>query len=251
MNGNSGAADEEEIETPEETEADLADDGEGLPSEEGEEDRDGDEESGEGSGEGKYSRDGSSNAQARSGSGRVQEAIRRAEAATERAEAAERRLRESDNTRNAQLSAQERQAKLEAMSPEDRMNFIANEAMARVDFETRKAQFASQDLADKAEFLNKISTKPHLANLIPQVESKLADLRKQGQNVTREVMLKFVLGERAYAAALKGGSLKQRKQGAENIKRATTISTNGRGTVNGSARRSGDTAASRLAGITF
>jgi len=182
---------------------------------------------------------------------RVQEAIRRAEEATYRAEAAERRLREQTSAETARLSQAERQAKLESMTPEERLSFMANEAMARVDFEARKAQFVSQDLADKAEFLNRISTKPNLIALSSTVEQKLADLRKNGSNVTRETMLKYVLGERAYAAAVKGASTKQKNRGAENVARATTSATSAKTSMNGTGKKSSDTARARLEGISF
>ena len=144
------------------------------------------------------------------GSANYHEAIARAEDATRRAEAAEQRLREREARENQDLTKQQREAKLAALSPEQRLEFLANEAMARVDHQTRVAEFRNSDLADKSEFLSKISGHQNLMALKDEVENRLTSLRNQGQNVTREVMMKFVLGEKAYQSVFKGTAKKQR-----------------------------------------
>lgn len=182
---------------------------------------------------------------------RAEEATRRAEDATRRAEDAERRLRDSETRENQRLSQKDLEEKLARMTPEERLDYKANQAMARVDHAQKIAEFKNQDIADRSEFLSKISNNPSLLAMKEEVENRLADLRKQGQNVSREVMLKFIIGEKGLNAALKGSGRKQRNAAQENVRRATTKSPAGRGNVNGSGTTAGKSAKERLANIVF
>lgn len=212
----------------------------------------GEDGAGEGGSEGEGEPEEGSGTTAPTNDEKLTAAIVRAEAATARADEAERRWRQEESLKNSKLTDEQRQAKLAAMTPEERINFIADEASARVDHARQFAEFQSKDTADRSEFLARIADKPQLFALKDVVESRLNDLKKQGQYVTREVMMKFVLGEKAYSAVMKGKGGKQKKAAAERVTRATTQASPARGSVNGTGSAGGKgSARERLANVVF
>ncbi len=128
------------------------------------------------------------------GENRVAKATR--EAAEAKREAAELKARlaalEQRGTQPSPEAQRERQQRLADMEPLEREVFLMKEDRAAEKFQT-------QDRLDKMAFDALCARNPAASRLQSKVESELAALRGRGQNVDREVMLKFVIGEQALA----------------------------------------------------
>jgi hypothetical protein len=100
-------------------------------------------------------------------------------------------------------AAEERQRRLAAMSESQRTDFLLTEQ--RNQFEARFAQveFSTKDSADAAAFRSLCATNPQAAKMAADVETELANLRKQGLTSPRETILKYLIGDRIMAGAPK------------------------------------------------
>ena len=131
----------------------------------------------------------------------------RAEAA-----AAERGRRESDEQERARISL---------MTPEERADYRVSRLEQEFDRKLSGLAFQSADQNDKSAFKAMASVNQVYAKHEREVETRLAELRKQGQNVSREVMLKFIIGEKAVERAATSGG-RQRAKATERVNRETT-----------------------------
>lgn len=132
----------------------------------------------------------------------------------QRREAAERRAQELENEKRAleqrqqneralqqQRLNEEEQARLADMTPEERTEYRLNKMQATIQYNAQMEQFRSFDSADKANFdaMCRVSAvhRRHRA----RVEEALDLLRKQGQNMPRETLLVYAVGEAAMKAS--------------------------------------------------
>lgn len=132
-------------------------------------------------------------------------------------------------------------------APEQRMQYTLDKATRATQSQLQQMQFQMADTADKANFQTIVANNPIAKKYAGEVEAKLAEARKTGGNPPREVVLAFLLGQKALQA---GGKVKEAKaEGQKRIERQTTKSANNRSDTNG-AGRSRDTALrKRLEGV--
>jgi hypothetical protein len=197
-----------------EAEADATD-----PDSEGSEDGDDAEGAAEGDGsdaeEGQAEVDGEQRRPTR-GEARFQTLSRRAQEANERAsrvEAEARDLRER-LARLEQPRQQQPQGKspeeLALMTPDELINYRLGEATKGFEQKLGAIQWATYESGDKAAWQARVARDPVAARLSEKVEQRLTQLRAQGQNVDRERLYTYLVGEEVLA---KGATAKA-KQGA-------------------------------------
>lgn len=180
----------------------------------------------------------------------VQAAKRAAKEAKERADRLERDLNDFRQAQQRQRSEQDQAAERERvslMSPDEKVDYYR--AKDRQEFEGQLGQIRFQmgDSADRSAFDAACARNPALDAVRDEVEQRLTELRRTGQgNVQREVMAKFIIGERALARAAKGGKTRQAARGAERINRQKVKAPGGGSDTRGdSGRRGGGEAAQR------
>lgn len=119
-------------------------------------------------------------------------------AAEAKREAAELRARiaamEAAQSQPARESQAQRQERLAQMEPWERTEYLTNERLAAI-------EWSANERADKMAFQLTCQMDPVANKLKDEVERELAALRARGQNVDRDTMLTFLLGQRARANA--------------------------------------------------
>lgn len=105
--------------------------------------------------------------------------------------------RQMTQPRVQQETAEQRAARFALMQPHEIMQETLRESEQRTAAMVQQVQQQSQDAVDRAAFQAKAAVKPLYAKYAPKVEGKLAELRARGNNVEREVLLKFMIGEAA------------------------------------------------------
>jgi hypothetical protein len=152
--------------------------------------------------------------------GRIRDLVSRAAEEKAAREKAEKELAEfrAERTRQEEFrrakEAEERARNRDLLSPEERIQADMAEMRNQLQFMQQRSAFDSQDAADRTAFAAKAASNPVYAKYADQVEAHLADLRRQGQNVTREALLAYVVGRAALdqsPAPKKPGAAKTRK----------------------------------------
>jgi hypothetical protein len=171
----------------------------------------------------------------------------------ERADRMEREIQELRSGRaqpqqNQSMTAEQERQMLDAMTPDERSEYRLNKALNEMRVQNAQTQFQLADQSDKAIFDAKAANDPRYKRYAGEVEQRLADLRKNGQNVAREALLYYVIGEKVVKRN-EADISKQRKRGQENIARQRAPAGNSRGDVGASRTRSGNSPASRLEGL--
>lgn len=83
------------------------------------------------------------------------------------------------------------------MTPQEQIAETLRESEQRHSVQLQNVQMQMLDTADRTSFQTKAAVDPLYAKWGPKVEGKLAELRARGNNVEREVLLKFMIGEAA------------------------------------------------------
>lgn len=176
-------------------------------------------------------------------------ALRRAEqAARDRADKAERELAEARRPQPRQEDPQAEARRLQAMTPEQRIQHYAAVAEERITRATAVGQFQAADQADRASFAVRTASDPRVAKYAQEVETRLHQLRQNGANASREDMLRYIIGERVMANAPK--AKKQQAAAKETIRQQTTSPERPKGDTGGKRRVDEKTArAKRLDGV--
>jgi hypothetical protein len=116
----------------------------------------------------------------------------------------------------------------------------------------QQLQWNTQESNDKAAYERLKLSDPRAKKYADEVETRLANIRKQGQNVDRESLLKFIIGEKVFQGGGKAAA-KQKKDGEAQIRRQTTKPPGGGSDVRGG--RTPETEAEarrkRLENVTF
>lgn len=94
-------------------------------------------------------------------------------------------------------SPEQRAARFALMTSQEQMAETLRESEQRTAALVQQVQMQSADAADRAAFQSRAAVDPLYAKWGPKVEGKLAELRARGNNVEREVLLKFMIGEAA------------------------------------------------------
>jgi len=137
------------------------------------------------------------------------------------------------------------------MDPEDRTNYLLQEQEQRFQQRINAIEFRAQDSADRTAFDGLCARNPVASKLASEVESELARLRSLGNNYSREVVLKYLVGEKALSAQPRAKG-KQERDAAARIKRETTRPSGSRSDVSTDGGRGGSEAqrrAKRLDGM--
>lgn len=113
-------------------------------------------------------------------------------------------------------SPEARVQRLSMMTPEERMQETLREATVAHRQDMQTLNLRVMDSTDRAAYEAKSTVDPLYAKWKPKVEAKLAELRSQGQNIEREKILYYMIGENAVA---KRGEVKntQRRQGQQRV----------------------------------
>ena len=123
---------------------------------------------------------------------------------TRRIEALEAELRELRNRpapaaepqRQQEETQQQFEARISMLPPDERMEqrMLRSEQQNNQRLTFMQIQMADQ--TDRASYQAKATSDKRFARYEQEVEQRLADLRRQGQNVSREALLKFIIGEK-------------------------------------------------------
>ncbi len=123
-------------------------------------------------------------------------------------EAAERRFNDElarmrEERANPRVSPEEEAVRerelLAVMTPEEKMNYTLEKATRSNQQAMRQMQMQHQDAIDKATYQGKASVDPRYRKYEAEVEEGVNRLRSQGQFVTRDAYLKYLLGEKLLA----------------------------------------------------
>ena len=94
-------------------------------------------------------------------------------------------------------SPEQRAQRFSLMTPQEQIAETLRESEQRHNATLSQMQTQMLDTADRTSFQTKAAVDPLYAKWGPKVEGKLAELRANGNNVEREVLLKFMIGEAA------------------------------------------------------
>lgn len=138
-------------------------------------------------------------------------------------------------------TAAQRAERLALLSPEERMEERLNEALTRNQHQTQQLTSQLMDQSDRASFESRATANPLFKKIATDVERELGALRARGENLPRETIATYLIGQRVLAQQGKA------KPGAQQRRRAQeTRPVNGRGDVSGDRRErrtGGDSAA--------
>jgi len=142
--------------------------------------------------------------------------------ANTRAERLEREVQEMRAERQRQTAqTQEREPSAEEMSlwsTDQIVQYRLDKATGKFNQTLQQMQFQNQESSDKTSFQSLCATDARAKKYADEVETRLLELRRQGQNAQREVILKYLLGEKLLQQSAKATS-QQRKQGEQRIAR--------------------------------
>lgn len=94
-------------------------------------------------------------------------------------------------------SQEQRAQRFALMTPQEQIAETLRESEQRHSVQLQNVQQQMLDTADRTSFQTKAAVDPLYAKWGPKVEGKLAELRAKGNNVEREVLLKYLIGEAA------------------------------------------------------
>ncbi len=189
---------------------------------------------------------------------RFQKLSQTAKEATERAARAESAARELTERiarleRPAQAASQGPTAEqIALMTPDELITYRLGESDKRFQQTLGQIQWNTYETSDKASFSALKATDPLAAKYAGEVEERLLAMRAAGQNVDRERLLTFIIGEKARAGR-SVAKQRQQAQGQQRIARQTVRPGAARSDTAGNRGKVSDTEArdKRLENMTF
>lgn len=139
-------------------------------------------------------------------------------AARRRLEAELAQMRAAQQPRAQEETAEQEAARMAMMDSEQRSEYRLNKALQRTEAQNRAIQFQMIDQADKSNFATLAAGNQLYAKLSKKVEEKLVELRAKGQNVDRETLAKYLIGDLAVARGPKAIS-RAKAAGDRNLRR--------------------------------
>lgn len=133
-----------------------------------------------------------------------------------------------------QRSQEEENARLALMSPEERMNYRLENALAANNNQTQQVLTSIQDRTDAADFRVMLRDKPQYKKFEAEVNKRVAELRAKGTPLPREAVLMFVVGEAAVKSTEKP---RTKAQSQQRMREQETRPAGGRGDVRGDRRQ--------------
>jgi hypothetical protein len=146
----------------------------------------------------------------------------------------------------ADLEAEE--ARIAAMEPTAREAYLARKESHSNKQALAYINFKLEDSTDASMYASKAVIDPLHAKYATRVEAKLAEMRKQGQNSKREVILSFLIGEDMLKRRDKGGAGPRKKAAASRVNAAQSKPARGRSDAGG-YKPKGKSAEERLEGV--
>lgn len=125
-----------------------------------------------------------------------------------------------------QETPQERAARFALMTPQEQMQETLREAQQSFQSQMQTMQMQGAENADRTAFHAKCAVDPLYAKWAPKVEGKLAELRTKGENVNREVLLKFLIGEAALERRASPDGKKEVRQAQRRVQASRVRPTN-------------------------
>ena len=190
--------------------------------------------------------------------GRANGAVR---AARERAQAAEARVAELASQQQAlqrQLaelqstrSQAEEQERLALMSPEERAEYRIQKMQQQMERQSGMLQMQLQETSDRIAFEAKAAANKLYAQHSTEVERIVQTEKAQGRYVSREIALKYLLGEKLLAKQPAAQNRARRDAQRSQAQQRTTVTRPGGDVGANRARGQGKTAAERLKDVTF
>ena len=189
---------------------------------------------------------------------RFQTLSRTAKEATERATRAETAARDLTERiarleRPAQAAPQGPSAEqLALMTSDELITYRLGESDKRFQQTLGQIQWNTYEASDKATFNSLKATDPLATKYADEVETRLAAMRQQGQNVDRERLLTYIIGEKARAGR-SVAKQRQTAQGQQRIARQTVRPGAARSDTTGNRGKVSDQEArdKRLENMTF
>jgi hypothetical protein len=137
-------------------------------------------------------------------------------------------------------------------STEQVIDYKLQKATGQFSQNLQQLQWNTYESNDKAAFERLQLSDPRAKKYAAEVETRLASIRKQGQNVDREALLKFIIGEKVFQGGGKAAA-KQKKEGEAQIRRQRTNPPAGQSDVRGGRTQDSEAEArrKRLENITF
>jgi hypothetical protein len=189
------------------------------------------------------------------GESRFQRLANEAREAREESARLRRELEQDRRERTArEQQAQRREPTADEMAlwtPEQIIDYKLGKATSTFNQNLHNLQQQTMESNDKMAWESIKTRDARAARYDREVEQRLTELRAQGQNVAREALFKFILGEKVYAA--QGKAPKQRKEGQQRIARQRVAPPEGRSDVAGGRQRDSEAEArrKRLENVTF
>jgi len=94
--------------------------------------------------------------------------------------------------------------RLAQMTPEERGEYRVNKIQAELTYNRQMDEFRRADDSDRIEYQSRARTDKLFSRHSDSVEKALADLRKQGHNMSRIALLKYVIGDEMMKQSEKG-----------------------------------------------
>jgi hypothetical protein len=143
---------------------------------------------------------------------------------------------------------EQRAARFAIMTPQEQIAETLRESEQRHAVQLQNVQQQMLDTADRTAFSSKAAVDPLYARWAPKVEGKLAELRAKGNNVEREVLLKFLIGEAALERRTGKEGKREVRLAAQRVNRQRTRPGNS-GSDTQAERRERSTAERRLENV--
>lgn len=147
---------------------------------------------------------------------REREKDRRLEAAERRAEEAERRA--SDRRQETEQQERDRVA---LMTVEEQNAHYRKQDQDATNRRLQQMEFRQVDRDDKADFRQACRDDPLMAKVATEVETRLTEMRSKGQNVEREALANYLIGQMVRKERGKAKTT-QKRRGEESVRRETT-----------------------------
>jgi hypothetical protein len=138
--------------------------------------------------------------------------------------------------------------RLAAMDPTERELHISRKENQSTKQALAFINFKIEDSSDKSHYSAKAIVNPLYAKYADRVEAKLAEMRKGGQNSTREVVLDFLIGRDARLKAEQGDPGAKRRKAASRVDAARSKPARARSDAGG-YKPKGKSAEDRLDGV--
>ena len=124
------------------------------------------------------------------------------------------------------------------MSPEERIQEMVSEQLSR--HERNQQQLTSQllDQSDRSGFDARCATNPLFKKLAPKVEAELSSLRAKGQNLSREAIATYLIGQRVIEQQGSGRAPARQRRQQQNSR---PVNSRGDGNRDRGQRRAGAT----------